>query len=147
MTIALSSCSSKETNQKYKREIDGKLSFAVDSKLEESVGIAPHNITLKETKIEMTDSDSVEIRKKADALLLTLHSTHQLNEMPLKDYITITYELPNDHIKLLIPYTEFNHPERNIYMRGIDSSKDEYYLLKGGEKETLELIGWFSNKK
>ena len=95
----------------------------------------------------MNQNETKEIKTKMDALLKTLNPTHQLNKMPLKNYLTVSYQWYDKQIKLIFPLSENNNPQNQIYLKSIDPSNPiEYYLLNGGEKETLELIDWLSQK-
>jgi hypothetical protein len=143
LTVLLSAC----FNQN-KKPIDGKISGAISLRLEDLVGETPISVTVNEEKLILNENETKEIKTKMDALLNSLHPTQQLNNMPLKYYLTITYQLKYDQIILMLPKSKSNNPQNQIYMKSIDPSRpDEYYLLKGEKKETLVLIDWLSDKK
>lgn len=145
-TVLLSSCFNQ--NDDNKRPIDGKLAGSVVIGLKDSVGKTPISVTINDKKVLLNENETKEIKTKMDALLNTLHPTHQLKKMPLKNYLTVSYQWYDKRIKLIFPERKDNNPQNQIYMKSIDpSNPDEYYLLNGEEKETLDLIDWLKDTK
>lgn len=144
LLVLLSSCSSQDSNEENKKPIDHKVSFAVEDSLRNSVGEHPLHVSINKKKLDLTETEINEIKTRADSLLVTLHPTHELSKLPLKDYYTLSYQYADKTIELFIPSNKSNNPQNHIYMKSIDNSRPGYYLLKGGEKETIELIDGFS---
>lgn len=135
LSLIISGC----TNQV---PIDGKVSFAVQERLDNLVGEEP---------LELRNNADIPIKSKeiqpiADTFLRTLKPTHQLNKLPLKKHLTISYKINDEDIKLFIPTIESEKPQNNIYLQGYDNAKIVYYRLEAGEKETLDFIECFSKE-
>jgi len=133
LSLIISGCTNQEP-------IDGKVSFAVQERLDLLVGEAP---------IELRNNEDTPIKLKemqptADTFLRTLKPTHQLNKLPLKKHLTISYKINGEDIKLFIPTSESEKPHKNIYLQGYDNAKMVYYRLEAGEKETLDLIEYIN---
>ncbi|MDR7001943.1 hypothetical protein [Neobacillus niacini] len=140
LLVLLSSCSSQNSNEENKKPIDHKLSFAVEDSLRNSVRESPLYVSINKKKLDLTQTEINGIKSKADALLVTLLPTHELSKLPLKDYFTLSYQYADKTIEIFIQNNKSNNPQNHIYMKSIDNSRPGYYLLKGGEKETIELI-------
>lgn len=116
--------------------IDGKVSFAVQERLDHLVGEEPIELRNNaDTPIKLK-----EMQPTANAFVRTLKPTHQLNKLPLKKHLTVSYKINDEEIKLFIPTSESDKPQKNIYLQGYDNAKIVYYRLEAREKETLDFI-------
>ncbi|MDF2557524.1 MAG: hypothetical protein K0R71_1352 [Bacillales bacterium] len=121
-------------------QINGKISGSVSTSLRQLVGEAPINISTNKKNMKLNENEENEILSNVDALLITLKPTHQINYLPLKEYLKITYQKYENDYKLYLPIGEGKDPENSIYLQGQDNGKDVFYQLSGGEIETLKLI-------
>jgi hypothetical protein len=136
LTLIISGCSNQEP-------IDGKVSFVVQERLD---NLADEELV----SLKNTSGDTIiskELSSLANAFLRTLEPTHQVNELPLKKYLILSYNLEEENIKLFLPKSNSENPQKNIYLQGYDDQEVIYYRLEAGEKETLDLVEHFNKEK
>jgi hypothetical protein len=134
--LIISGCTNQEP-------IDGKVSFVVQERLENLVD---------EELVSLRNNNGVTITSKelsplANAFLRTIEPTHQVSELPLTKYLLLSYKLEDENIKLFLPNSINENPQKNIYLQGYDDQEVIYYRLEAGEKETLDLIEHFNKEK
>jgi hypothetical protein len=118
---------------------------AITINIFELKGKIPVGLNTKNTTINWSKEDLHLLSILTDQWLPTLNPTHRLNELPLENYIQLSFKAPNTNEKVVfyIPNTPDKDAYKNIYLKGHDNGETKYYLIKGSKNATNSIIHWY----